>query len=172
MPQPAEQGFVTPKQQMISHPNLFLTPNTWESKCSKDLEWPDINARPKAQEMLQLWTEGSHHQFMPQPTFTSSSIIRSYFSTTAKPQWKLYSNPSSAELCSREGESNVYGRSIEHPNRGAWYISHQFHYVITFSCIPFFSVHENLGMRFMLRGVVLSHPKISNFGMWLKFTKF
>jgi hypothetical protein len=26
--------------------------------------------------------------------------------------------------------------------------------------------------RFILRGVGLSHPKITNFGMWLKFTKF
>jgi hypothetical protein len=28
MPQPAEQGFVTPQRQMISCPNLFQTPNT------------------------------------------------------------------------------------------------------------------------------------------------
>jgi hypothetical protein len=28
MPRPADQGFVTPQQQMISRPNLFQTPNT------------------------------------------------------------------------------------------------------------------------------------------------
>jgi hypothetical protein len=28
MPQPAEQGFVTPQRQMNPHPNLFETPNT------------------------------------------------------------------------------------------------------------------------------------------------
>jgi hypothetical protein len=28
MPRPANQGFVTPQQQMIPHPNLFQTPNT------------------------------------------------------------------------------------------------------------------------------------------------
>jgi hypothetical protein len=28
MPQPAEQGFVTPQRQMIPRPNLFQTPNT------------------------------------------------------------------------------------------------------------------------------------------------
>jgi hypothetical protein len=28
MPRPADQGFVTPQQQMIPHPNLFQTPNT------------------------------------------------------------------------------------------------------------------------------------------------
>jgi hypothetical protein len=44
---------------------------------------------------------------MPQPTFTSSSNTGSYFSTTAKPQWELYSNPSSAELRSREHESSA-----------------------------------------------------------------
>jgi hypothetical protein len=44
--------------------------------------------------------------------------------------------------------------------------------VLTVPCILFFSIPENLGVRFLLRGVVWSHPKISNFGMWLKFTKF
>jgi hypothetical protein len=48
----------------------------------------------------------------------------------------------------------------------------QFHYVLTVSCILFFSIPKNLGKRFLLRGVVLSCPKIPNFGMWLKFTKF
>jgi hypothetical protein len=37
------------------------------------------------------------------------------------------------------------------------------------SCIISFSVHENLETRFLLRRVVLSQPKIPNFGMWLKF---
>jgi hypothetical protein len=38
----------------------------------------------------------------------------------------------------------------------------QVHFVLTVSCILFFSVPENLGTRFLLRGVVLSRPKISN----------
>jgi hypothetical protein len=34
-----------------------------------------------------------------------------------------------------------------------------------------FSSLESRGM-IPIKGVVLSHPKVSNFGMWLKFTKF
>jgi hypothetical protein len=56
--------------------------------------------------------------------------------------------------------------------RATRYISCQFYSVLTVFCILFHSVPENLGMRFLLRGVVLSLPKILNFGMWLKFTKF
>jgi hypothetical protein len=36
----------------------------------------------------------------------------------------------------------------------------------------FFDSSEILRMRFILKGIGLSHPKISNFGMWLKFNKF
>jgi hypothetical protein len=124
----------------------------WESKCSKDLERLDINARPKAQEMLQLWTEGSLRQFMPQPTFTSSFDTGSYFSTTVQPQWKLYPGPSSTELRSRKSKPSGYGGSSKHPNNGVWYIARQFHSMLIISYILFFSVPENLGMRFLLRG--------------------
>jgi hypothetical protein len=111
----------------------------WELECSKDPDWPDFNPRLITQEIQQLWTEGSLFQFMPQPTFTSSSDTESYISTAAKPQWRLYPNPSSAELCSRKGESSEYGRSSEHPNHDAWYISRQFHSVLVIPCILFFS---------------------------------
>jgi hypothetical protein len=63
-------------------------------------------------------------------------------------------------------------RKLRTPNHDAWYISHQFHSVLTISCILFFFVPENLETRFLLRGVVLSRPKLPNFGMWQKFTKF
>jgi hypothetical protein len=36
MPRQADQGFVTPQQQMILHPNLFQTPKHWESECSRN----------------------------------------------------------------------------------------------------------------------------------------
>jgi hypothetical protein len=78
---------------------------------------------------------------------------------------ELYSSPSSTELRSREGESNGYGRSLERCNHGALYISRQIYSVLINLCDLFFSGPENLGTRFLLRGVVLSHPKISNFGM-------
>jgi hypothetical protein len=35
-----------------------------------------------------------------------------------------------------------------------------------------FSIHPNLEGEIHFKGVGLSHRKISNFGMWLKFTKF
>jgi hypothetical protein len=89
MPQPAAQGFVTPQRLMILHPNLSSDSKHWESEYSKEPDWPYLNPGPIVQEMLQLWTEGSFHQFMPQPTFTSSSNTGSYFSTTTNPQWKL-----------------------------------------------------------------------------------
>jgi hypothetical protein len=80
MPQPAEQGFVTPTAADDSAPQPLSYSKHWESKSSKDPDRPDINPGPKAQEMLQLLIEGSLRQFMPQPTFTSSSNIGSYFS--------------------------------------------------------------------------------------------
>jgi hypothetical protein len=41
----------------------------------------------------------------------------------------------------------------------------KFYFVLTVICFLFFSIPKNLWMRFLLRGVVLSHSKISNFGM-------
>jgi hypothetical protein len=106
-----------------------------------------------------------------QPTFTSSSNTRSYFSTITNPQWKLDPNPSSTELCSRKGETSGCGRSSERHNHVARYISRQFHSILTVSCILFFYSWESRD-EIPVKGVVLSCPKILNFRMWLKFTKF
>jgi hypothetical protein len=104
----------------------------------------------------------------------STSIIHpnSRNACTANPPWRLYPGPSSVELRWREGESSDYGGSSELRNRGVRYISRQFYSILSIPCIIFFSAPQNLGVRFLLKGVVLSHPKISNFRMWLKFTKF
>jgi hypothetical protein len=69
------------------------------------------------------------------------------------------------KIRSRKSESSDYGGSSERHNHGARYISHQIYSVLIILCYLFLSIPENLGTTFMLRGVVLSHPKIPNFGM-------
>jgi hypothetical protein len=68
--------------------------------------------------------------------------------------------PSSTELCSRKSKPSGCGGSSERPNHGARYIIHQFYSLLTISCFLFFFAPKNLGARFLLRVVILSHPKI------------
>jgi hypothetical protein len=142
----------------------------WESECGKDPGHLMCNTSEIRQDLFQLWKARSVCPPVPRSTSTVHPNSRNDCST--KPKWKLYPDPSLAKLCSREGESCDYGKSSELPNHGAWYISHQFYSIVLVTCYLFFSAPMNLRVRFLLRGVVLSHSKISNFGVWLKFTKF
>jgi hypothetical protein len=58
------------------------SPKTEEVRMFKAPDQPDSNPKPKGQEVLQLWTEGSLYSSMPQPTCSPSSDTIIYLSTT------------------------------------------------------------------------------------------
>jgi hypothetical protein len=73
--------------------------------------------------------------------------------------------PVTARLNLARGRVNQVAMKEARSGHHEWYIPHQLEFRSNHSVISFLFYSENLGARFFLRGVVLSHPKILNFGI-------
>jgi hypothetical protein len=126
-------------------------PKHWESECAKDPSYSRCNTIGIRQDLFQLWKARS----VCPPVSRSTSTVHpnSWNDCTANPQQMLYSNPSSTELHTRKSKPSGYGGSSECHNHGAWYISCQFHSVLTVPCILFFYSWESQG-KIPVKGVV------------------
>jgi hypothetical protein len=142
---------------MILHPNLFQTLNTRNQSAQGTPTTPNATPNKANTTCFNCGQKGHYANRCPSRRKSSTPTP----GTPAPPSSRNGScTPIQAQQNYAQGRVNQVTRGgSERPNHCAWYIPHQLYSVLTIRCILFFSVPKNLRTRFLLRGVVLSHPK-------------
>jgi hypothetical protein len=151
MPQPAEQGFVTPQRQMISHPNLFQISNTGNQSAPRTPTDHTTTQDPSHKKCYNYGQKGHFTNSCPNPR--SRPPLTPEATLAPPPTRNGSSTLTQAQQNYARGRVNqVLWKKLIASQPCCPVDLSQFHSVLTVSCILFFSVPENLGTRFLLRG--------------------
>jgi hypothetical protein len=147
---------------MISGPNVFQTPNTGNESAQGTPT--TLNATPNKTNntCFNCGQKGHYANHCPSQCQSSNPTP----GTPAPPTRNGGSNLTQAWQNYAQGRVNQVtmeeAQNAPTVMPGTYLVNS---IVLTIPCVLFFSALGNLGVRFLLRGVVLSHPKISNFGI-------
>jgi hypothetical protein len=105
MPQPAEQGFVTPQWQMILHPNLFQTPNTGNQSAPRTPTDHTSTQVPSCKKCHSCGQKGHFANLCPNPR--SRPPLTSEATSSPPPTHNGSSTPTQAQQNYAGGRVNV-----------------------------------------------------------------
>jgi hypothetical protein len=102
MPQPTGQGFVTPQRQMITHPNLFQTPNTENQSAQGIPTTPNATPNKANTTCFNCGQKGHYANRCPSQRKPSTPTL----GTPAPPTHNGGSTPTQAQQNYAQGRAN------------------------------------------------------------------
>jgi hypothetical protein len=164
MPQTAKQGFVTPQRQMIPRPNLFQTPNTRNQSAPRTLTDHTTTQDPSHKKCYNCGQKGQFANSCPKPR--SRPPLPPEATSTPPSTRNGSSTPTQAQLNYAQGRVNQM--SMEETQNVPIVVPGTSQSIpLCLNCFLhsfLFSSSESRD-EIPVKGVVLSHPKILNFGM-------
>jgi hypothetical protein len=163
MPRSAGQGFVTPQQQMIPRPNIFQTRNTRNQSAQGIPTAPNATLNKANTTCFNYGQKGHYANHCPTRRKSSTPTL----ATPALPSRNGDSTPTQAQQNYDQWRVNQV--TMEEA-QNALIMEPGTSLVKSIMSYSFFAIFSFLFLRISVRdsclgGVVLSHPKISNFGL-------